>query len=222
MPQTDDVEAAVKQLMAPFSENGDDTDDEFDRSNAFWDFYTIGGRWAGSKQEAKYDPELLEQFYKWCQDEKITVSGIQWGKQELSPASQIPKVDAKWNELFRPGSAEACPQFLHSNRNHGALDGDVLKLADVPAGLKCSHVIFAAPAWNNERKTHDWAAGCRAGFMLTQTAWNCCNHMPVAWDGTFGAAAAAHLKALEHCADGYREQRTPTPDWLVVTVDYHS
>lgn len=223
MPPTDDVEAAVSQIMAPFSENEPEgKDEDYNSKHTFWDYWVIGGRWAGYKQEAAYDPKKLEEFNQWCRNEKITVSGLQWGKQELSPADQIPKVDAKWNEMFRPGSTAPCPQFLHSNRNDGPLDGDICRLADVPVGMKCSRVIVARPKFDRSAKKHSWAAGAEAGFMLTDTAWNGCNHMPVDWDGTFGAAMSAATKDMDHYRDEYRALCEPKPDWLVVTVDYHS
>jgi len=131
IPPTDDVNAVVEQIMAPFSENAPENDEsgEYNPKYSFWDYWLIGGRWAGSKQEATYDPVKLEAFHQWCVDEKITVSGLRAGKQELSPADQIPKVDAKWNEMFRPGSTEPCQLFKHSNENDGPLAGDICRLA---------------------------------------------------------------------------------------------
>lgn len=223
MPPTDDVEAAVRQIMAPFDENGSESKDEdYSPKHAFWDYWLIGGRWAGSKQEATYDPEKLEAFNQWCVDEKITVSGFRAGKQELSPADQTPKVDAKWNEMFRPGSTEPCPLFKHSNKRDEPLAGDICKLSEVSASMKCGRVIVARPKWDDKAGKHSWAAGAKAGFMMTDTAWNGCNHMPVDWDRTFGSALEAARKDLEHSRSDWRAMCEPKPDWLVVTVDYHS
>jgi len=88
--------------------------------------------------------------------------------------------------------------------------------------MKCGRVIVARPKWDDKNRKHSWMAGAQAGFMLTDTAWNGCNHMPVAWDGTFGAALEAAKKDLEHSRDNWRALCEPKADWLVVTVDYHS
>jgi len=45
MPPTQDVSAAVEQIMKRYDENGSD-DDGCRNSHAFWDWYVIGGRYA--------------------------------------------------------------------------------------------------------------------------------------------------------------------------------
>src|SRR5690606_37537583 len=79
---------------------------------AFWDFYTIGGRWAGQHTIDRYDPEVVKRFYGELADRKVTVSGVQFGKQELSPPEQIPMVDALWQEMFPSSGLAACPMFM--------------------------------------------------------------------------------------------------------------
>lgn len=213
MPPTDDIEAAITSIMAPFDENKEG-------KHTFWDYWVIGGRWAGAKEKAGYDPERIKEFYAWCKAEGVTVSGVQWGKQELSPADQIPKVDAKWNEMFRPGSSAACPLFLHSNRNDGPLAGDVCRLDEVPAGLNASRVIFAKHSYNEE--TRDYTGPLEAEFMLCDSIWNGCNHLKVDWNGKFSTALEQCRKSYESYRDEFRTKHEPKADWLVVTVDYHS
>lgn len=224
MPPTDDIEGAVESILKPFNECDDGGG--ADRSHTFWDFYVIGGRWAGHKLIAKYDQAKIDEFYAWCREEKITVSGLQAGKRTLQPASQIEKVDAKWNEMFPPeGEPLPCPLFSHSNDQYGkGLDGtlpdDVMRFSDVPAGLTCSHVIFAKPSFESETGEH--TGPLEAAFMLTEDAWNGCNHMKVDWDRQLASAVEKYRKSLDGYKDEYRAKVEPKDDWLVVTVDYHS
>jgi hypothetical protein len=220
IPPTDDVAAVIESVMAPFNENGEDEDGER-YSNTFWDFYVIGGRWAGAKQMAKYDKAKIAEFEAWMQVEKVTVSGVTAGKQTLQPDSQRAKVDDKWNALFPSEKFVPCPMFSHSNDQYakagplsGAIDGDVMRLADLPAGYECGHIIFAGPRYDEKATI--------ATFMLTDTAWNGVNHMKTKWDGTVASALAEYRERIGGYRDDYREKVTPTDDWLVVTVDYHS
>lgn len=225
MPPTDDIEGAVKAIMAPFNENGNDDDEDYERGNAFWDFYVIGGRMAGQKRMAQYDKAKIDEFYAWCKAEKVTVSGLRFGKPTLEPASQIEKVDAKWNEMFPSDAFIPCPIFNHSNDQHGkGLDGslpdDVMRLGDVPADVKCSRVIIAGPSYQSE--TDNWTGPVTAKFMLCDSQWNGVNHMPVAWDETLSGALKQYCDNMESYKEDYREKFAPKDDWLVITVDYHS
>ena len=144
IPPTDDVKSAIESIMAPFSENSGDED--HDSRNAFWDFYVIGGRFAGEKLLAGLDKDKMDRFNQWCQDEKITVSGVVCGKQSLSPESQIEKVDTMWNELFprEDGLQVACPVFGHSNDQYDSesiIDGDICQLGDAKS-VNCGRVII--------------------------------------------------------------------------------
>jgi hypothetical protein len=221
IPATDDVEGAVSAVMAKFNEGTDDRE-----PGAFWDWYVIGGRFAGNKLLAKYDKAKLDAFYDWLHAEKVTVSGLQCGKQELSPPSQREKVDAKWNEMFPSAQADApCPLFAHSNDQYGragngTLPDDVLKVGDVPERLRMERVIIAGRGYNSESR--DWTGELEAKFMLASDAWNGCNHMPVKWDGSLADALAQYRESLSSCKPEYAAQSNPTDDWLAVTVDYHS
>jgi len=218
IPPTTDIEAAVAQIMAPFDENKRDGEDQ--RSPAFWDWYVIGGRWAGRKLLASYDEAKIDEFYAWCTTEKITVSSFQAGKQKLQPESQETKVDAKWNEMFPSEHLIKCPVFAHSNDQYGkgfasALPDDVMLLMDVPARLKCTRVIFAEPSYKDD-------GTIEPEFMLVDSQWNGCNYMDVDWDGTFAQAHAKFLEKCKHYTEEAREKKLPKDNWLVVTVDYHS
>ncbi len=222
MPSTDDVKAAVASIMSPFDENDDDC------INTFWDFWCLGGRWAGNKQMAKYDKDKVDAFHQWMFDEGVTVSGLQCGKQEINPASQIPKVDAKWNEFFPPasGDQQSCPLFKHSNDPYsqgveGCLNGDICSLAEAD-GVTCGRVIIAGPSYEGDANERTRTGPPEATFMLCRDQWNGVNHMSVVWDGTLSGAVAQFRESLKHYADDYREQMSPQDDWLTVTVDYHA
>lgn len=220
MPPTNDIPKAVESILAQFDEY------DADNHNSFWDFWVIGGRWAGTKHMARYDEAKIQKFMDWCKAEKITVSGLVSGKEELSPASQIPKVDAKWQEMFPSSPPIPCPIFRHSNDQYGrgdraTLPDDVAPLGDVARTFKMSRIIIAMPPWRSDPSEEPEPPS--AEFMLTDTEWNGCNHMPIAWDGTLGAALAMYQDKLKYSHnEAYKAHATPKDDWLVVTVDYHS
>ena len=44
LPPTDDVKAAINSILDPF-----ESAEELNNSNSFWDYWELGGSWAGSK-----------------------------------------------------------------------------------------------------------------------------------------------------------------------------
>lgn len=204
LPPTDNVEEAIKTILADFDE---DTEDRSGRE--FFDYFVIGGRWAGNKLLSGLDQNKLEQFNEKLEEMKVTVLGLQCGKQELSPASQIPAVDSLWREFFPDSGMDTCPLFNYSNdQYHESLSGDVCKYSEVPGSHTCSRIIFA----DSEKPV----------FMLSCDIWNGVNHEKTAWDGTFAEAKKSFTEKLEYYTDKYKAEVTPKDDWLVVTVDYHS
>jgi hypothetical protein len=198
MPPTDNIEKAIDTILEPFSEHDEDA------RHPFWDWYVIGGRWSGSKVKERIGEDVLTAFYQWCRDEGVTVSNVQWGKQSLMPEDQIPKVDAKWQELT--GLEGPCLIFQHSGDSN---DGDICTVKDLPEGYTAAHVIVASH--ENE-----------AFYMVEDDIWNGVNHVKADWDGTVHAAIAAAIERAAYYKDEYREKSTPNDNWLVVTVDYHS
>lgn len=209
MPPTDDIEAVVAQIMEPFNEQGTDEDGR-PNTHGFWDYYRIGGRFSGSKIEARLGRDALDRFRATLLEREATVSSVQFGKQSLMPASQIPVVDALWRDAFPNGGA-VCPLFDHSGDR---MDGDVCVLGDLPDGLTAARVIVAGPRWDNK--------GLAASTMVQSSCWNGVTWLDTQWDGTVATAIEVHLAKIAGAQDGYRLERTPTSDWLVVTVDYHS
>ena len=220
IPPTDNVTESVKQVMARWDENAEGDDAS---RHAFWDFYVIGGRWAGDKFIQSLDKDFLQQFYDWCTAEKVTCSGLVFGKREINPACQIPKVDAKWNELFTPAGSTpvACPLFSHSNDqfdSNDQLDGDVWPLAK-SLNVSCSHIIFAGPKYVDGEFT---LKQLEADNMFRTETWNGCTWQKTDWDGTVKHAVEMVKKHQEHMREEYRAMVEPQDDWLCVTVDYHS
>jgi hypothetical protein len=216
MPPVADVKSAVAQILEPFDEQGKD-EEGFENRHGFWDFYVIGGRWAGAKLEAMFDPERLKRFTAELITRGVTISGVQFGKQELSPADQIPMVDALWCEFFPESPIKICPLFQHYNDRYKHSDGfpDVMRLGDVPKSLKASRVIVAGPTWNDAERME-------AQYMIQDSVWNGVTHVDCQWDGLVTSAVAQAVDRLKHYTDAYVARNTPGDDWLVVTVDYHS
>lgn len=214
MPTTQDIEAAIAKILAPFDENSEDRGE----CHTFWDWYVIGGRWTGTKESCKYDAEKVEQFYEKLRELKITVSSVQCGKPALKPESQIPMVDNLWNEFFptEDGTVVPCPRFAHATNQYDSDDlwaCDICRVDEIPDNLIASHVIITRP-------TDDGSV--KAEFMLVEDVWNGLNFMKVDWDGNVKTALAQYEKKLEHYRDEWREKASPKPDWICVTVDYHS
>lgn len=207
MPPTNDVEAAIKSILAPFDENAEGDESS---GHAFWDWYVIGGRWSGAKIEARCGADRIEAFSKELTERGVTVSGLQWGKQELSPASQQDAVDALWRERFPNSGLMKCPLFKHAGDQ---LPDDVCRLADVPLDMPCSRLIIAGPAYKD---------GIEASFMIQDSTWNGVTHVESNWSGKFGDALAMCAAKFEHYTEEWRAKHLPQPDWIVVTVDYHS
>ncbi|MDR3582515.1 MAG: hypothetical protein P4L67_04550 [Candidatus Pacebacteria bacterium] len=214
MPPVDDIKAAIEQVLKPFDENGENEDGN--RSNhAFWDFYVIGGRFAGVKLEAMFDADRLRAFNTELANQKVTVRGVQFGKQELAPSSQIPMVDALWCESFPESPIKVCPMFRHYNDQHEDSNGfpDIMRLGDVPASLKAFRVIVAGPNHRGELE---------ATYMIQGDMWNGVSWVDTRWDGLVRSTVDALREKLGDYKPEYAARNTPNDDWLAVTVDYHS
>lgn len=216
MPPTDDVEAAVAQIMKPFNEQGEDEDGESNR-HGFFDWYVIGGRWAGGKLDCMLDEKQKEAFFAELTKRKVTVSGVQCGKQQLEPESQKEMVDALWNEMFPDAPVKVCPYFQHFNDQYQNSKGfpDIMSLKDTPKNLEAERVIIAGPSWKED-------GSLEAAYMTQESTWNGVNFVQAAWDGKLESALEAFKNRLDNYTPEYAAKHTPTDDWLVVTVDYHS
>ena len=217
--QTDAIPDAIESILKPFYEGADDGERS---SGAFYDFYKIGGRFAGNKYVQSIGEDRIQEFYDWLNKEKVTVSGLQFGKQELSPPSQIPKVDAKWKEMF---GDDVCPLFRHSNDQfadgiEGTSLGDLFTIEQCLESARCGRLIFSGPSYNHQTSERD--GPLEAVFMLQDSFWNGVCHIESTWDGSLKQGLAMWRGKLESYRDSYRAQMNPDPDWICVTVDYHS
>lgn len=215
LPPVPNVEEALNQILAPFNEHEDEDGNR--NSHTFWDWYVIGGRWAGAKLEATLDPEKKDAFFAELSRREVTVSGLQAGKQKLQPESQIPMVDALWNEYFPDSPLKVCPFFNHFNDQYHNSDGfpDIMRLKDTPKELTASHVIIAGPSWKDD-------GTLEAKYMLQASIWNGVTHVDAKWDGKVQTAIDEHKEQLKNTKPEYAAKHVPQDDWLVVTVDYHS
>lgn len=218
LPPVEDVTGAVAKIMKPFDENPDAAEAERpSTSNSFWDWYVIGGRWAGTKLECALDLERKNAFFDELTKRGVMVSGFQAGKQEISPSSQIPIVDALWNDFFPDAPVKVCPFFNHFNDQYRDSKGypDVMTLRDCPRELKAEHVIIAGPSWRGE-------GSLEAKYMVQQEMWNSVCFVETTFDGYVSSAVLEHVRKLGNYKSDYAAKYTPQDDWLVVTVDYHT
>lgn len=217
MPSTDDIEKAISAILKPFNEDHDAPEDV--TGNEFWDWYVVGGRFAGTKETCRYGADKIEKFRTLLMENDVTVSGVQVGKETLNPSSQIQLVDKLWNDLFptENGEITPCPLFSHSNNQYDSNDllfCDICKFDEIPQELSCDRVIIAAPTHNGE--------SVEGTFMLCDDQWNGINHMKIDWDGKVLTALNKFKEKLSNCMEEYAAKMTPDPSWICVTVDYHS
>lgn len=215
MPPVKDVKEALDQVMDQFCEDGN--------ANGWWDWWVIGGRWAGTKEMDGFDGGRLTEFKDELEKMKVTVSGIQCGKPTLEPKSQQAKVDKLWRKFFPEAKNKKCLLFSHSGDQYSSEEwspGDVMELGKVSSESTASRVIIAGP---DEYADKEGDQGkMRAQFMLSQDIWNGTNHEETTWGGNVLEAVEKYKDRLKGYKEDYREAKTPKDDWIVVTVDYHS
>jgi hypothetical protein len=168
-----------------------------DATYPFWDWYVIGGRWSGHKAEAMLSKERKDAFSALLKEKKVTVSPLICGKLTLAPASQILMVDALWREHFPDSPHKQCPWFDHYDGD----DGNVMRLDQMHESVQAAHVIIA-----------DDEGGVT--YRSESSIWNGSNFQDTDWSGKV-------IDAVNKAKERY-PKLAPQPDWLVVTVDYHS
>lgn len=210
MPPSKNIQKSIKNVMRDFDEN---------RKNSyhpFWDFYVIGGRWAGEKISCALDKEKRKEFFEELNKRNITVMGLSCGKNELSPKEQIPRVDALWNEFFPDAPVNVCPFFKHFNDQYedNLRFPDVCTLKEMPKNLEAERVIIASKGLNRQVT--------KAQNMLQTDFWNGVSQVKSKWDGLVKSAIDWHNDEIKTYNPDYIKIATPQDDWLVITVDYHS
>jgi len=207
--KTADIKQAVSEIMDPFDENGEDS------ANAFWDFYSIGGRFAGQKLIHTFEKDKLDKFYELLKENKITVSSVQCGKQEINPKSQIPLVDKLWNDLFPENDGRSCPIFNHSNSQYdeyGIICGDIMPVKEC-LDFECKHVIIA--------NIKEYSGKYEAEYMLQDSIWNGVVHQETTWDGKIGSCVDMFIDQIKTYREEYVRKFSNIHNWLSITVDYH-
>lgn len=203
MPPVQDIEADIEKILSPYNEHREDS------RHGFYDWYQIGGRYSGRKIRAAVGEEAIDRFEAALQERKVTVSGLQWGKQELQPASQIPAVDALWQEMC-PGGGLICPLFKHSGDH---MQNDICRLDQMPGALNAYAALIACIDYDGEVSAEN---------LYFKEVWNGLTHQETTWNGLVKDAVANHVERIRNYTEQARIRMTPQPDWLVVTIDYHS
>lgn len=89
---------------------------------------------------------------------------------------------------------------------------NVTRFDQMPADFQCFRLIIGM----------QWDGSLEAAFMLSREFWNGITFQNAAWNGNIVEGLELHANRLKMYSDEYRRGATPQPDWLVVTVDYHS
>ena len=217
-----DFDKAIKEVMDPFQERHEDEEGGtgFSDRHSFWDWWVVGGRWAGIKPLEGLDKKKVDEFWDWLGDAKITISGLQWGKPTLDPPEQKSVVEAEWHKRFPGWRLQHCPIFDYSNPNRDSLPDDIMRLKDVHEDLLCSRVILAGPEHVFEK---GWPVGGKLGaqYMVSDTLYNGVNWEPGLWNKTLKHALALAKLYAKNINPEFAETFLPIPESWVVTVDYH-
>ena len=211
-----DIGQSVKEVMEHYAELDDDGKLG---SASWWDWFVIGGRFSGHKAEARIGHEKLQAFREELNRRKVTVSGLQCGKPELSPADQIPMVDALWREMC-PGHGKRCILFDHARDQYGKsgiYDDDVCRVGNLPESLSCERLIVATPCWWGDDK----GKKLEPVRHLATEYWNGTEHQKSDFDGLVKPALAKMMMEKAE-GKGRMKQCDLTDDWLCITVDYHN
>lgn len=189
------VKKDVEDIMKSFQRDEDD--------GGWWDYFMIGGRWAGQHVLSRIEPAVIQSFRERLAAEKITVSGVQFGKPDLSPASQIPRVDSLWRKMV-PGGGDQCVLF-----GHAAPEGDVCTVGKLGPHLNCDRLILCTRSSSGMPKPHR---------MAVASFWNGIEHQETDFNGNVAAFIEAQSA---RDASAYPEPLQIGPEWIAVTVDYH-
>lgn len=205
MPPTEKVKETIEKILAPFNE---DPGEGESGKHAFWDWWVIGGRYSGQHIVGRYNSDKMDLFYKELNNNKVTVSGIVSGKEELNPPEQIPFVDALWQTHF-PEDDGPCPLFKHSNDQYKDNYSDVCQMVNLPDHLSCSRIIITNSEFEPE-------------LMMEDSYWNGVSWVDSSWDGTVKAALEHFQKKVDNYSHEWKTKNSIKPTWLLVTVDYHT
>ena len=187
------IEDRVLDILLPLRK-GDD--EETWPADPLYDWYKIGGRFAGTKYGLGCDPKRLRKFYEELYSEAFATDVTVIGGARFWSDSDLPKVNALWRKWFPEDEVGTCPfigPYPTGEQDICRVDRipDELAADAVVVGNEADQVVFrlAIEIWDSARQEFQ-----RTGF-----------------DGSVP-------DALRRCrAQGIE----PAGDWLAVTLDCH-
>ena len=188
------IQERVRELMFPLSQAVAHSEGT---TAYLYDWYQIGGRFAGAKMLGRLDPERLHKFRQELYGEAFTNDArpVVIGQTGLWRTQDLPKVDALWRKWFPEEEIDACPLFDH----YPAGDQDICRVDQIPDTLTADAVLVG-----NEDKVV---------FQLITEIWDSTKQefQDTGFDGSV-------LNALRQCRACGVE---PSQNWLAVTLDCH-
>ena len=189
------IQERVGELLSPLSQS---VAHRAGTLEYLYDWYQIGGRFAGAKMSLRLDPERLHKFRQELYGEAFTndTRDLLIGQKQFWGARDLPKVDALWRKWFPEEEVDACPLFDH----YPAGDQDICRVDRIPDNLTAHAVVVG-----NEDKVV---------FQLKTENWDStrCEFQDTGFDGSV-------LNALRQCRACGVE---PSKNWLAVTLDCHT
>lgn len=208
MPHTENLEAEISRILAPFDEGSEES------RNAFWDWYQIGGRWTGTKDG--FDPASDENNVERCE----ICQGTGFRADEVGKRAREAEATytcngcGKWNEGGKWTHSEfGAGKRLKWPTAWAQYKGDIMPLRDVKKDQKAFRVIIAG--------MNHAGTGMEAVFMACRENWNGVSFDESSWDGTIESALEKHRDRAKNYRAEYAERITPTDEWIAVSIDYH-
>ncbi len=146
IPNDGDPEAHVRRLLEPYSEHIDDNE------KSFWDWWVIGGRWAGHLDG--YDPNADQKNWEWC--EFCQRTGI---RTDLGPAKPCNACTHPPNDKLPTGKRVKWPTDRAAH--HGDVQG-------CPLELKDDQIPFTLVREDGSVEMKERLAGGEIGFQKTE------------------------------------------------------
>ena len=187
-----EIRERVLEILLPLRKGDDEATWPAD---PLFDWYKIGGRFAGTKHGLRCDPERRRKFYEELYSDEFT-SDDDLSKLGFWGDDQLPAVNALWRKWFPEDEVGICP-FIGP---YPTRDQDICRVDRISDELKADTVVVGNEA--NQvvlrLKTEIWDS-IKRKFIDT------------GFDGSV-------LDALRRCRAAGVE---PAGDWLAVTLDCH-
>ncbi len=189
-----EIQERVRELLYPLSQSAAEMAGTTGR---LYDWYQIGGRFAGTKMSLRLDPERLHKFRQELYGEAFTndTRPVLLGQQRFWGTPDLPTVDALWRKWFPEEEAGACPLFDH----YPTGDQDICRVDRIPDNLTAHAVVVG-----NEDKVV---------FQLHTEIWD--STRSEFQDTDFDGSVLNALRQGRACGV------EPSKNWLAVTLDCH-